>query len=415
MATSPWKQPYHLGRRFLTSFWLSLHKRVQVIGVTGSYGKTSTTQAISRVLSQASPTLQTDLNLDTVYNLPFTILKLRSSHRFLVLELGVDHVGEMDSYLKLVKPLIGVVTGITPVHSEQALLGSLEGIICEKGKLLESLPERGWAILNFDNQYVRAMAKKTQAQRLTYGIKGEHRGLDFFAKNIKLGFEGTSFEIYSRHLDWNGEKVQMKLVGKHFVGAALAAVAVGFVCKVSKDKIKAGLEELQPLKGRLSVEEGPLGTLLLDDHLRANPASTIAGLETLSLLPSEERKIAVLGEMGELGIYAEEEHRKVGQFVAGLKLDFLVSVGPLQKFVAEEAVKGGMKQRNVHWVPDVEEAAEVLKPLLKRGDLIYLKGSLLRHMERILLILNGQQVDCSLVSCHRYGQCPSCPVLRKSL
>jgi len=422
MATSAWKQPFHRTRRFLAKNWLKLFPKVTIIGVTGSYGKTNTVRAIATVLNQKAPALQTDLNLDTVYNLPITILRLRPRHKFLVLEMGVDHKGEMDSYLSLVRPKVGVVTGISPVHSEPELLGSLEGILEEKGKLLEALPKDGWAILNHDDENVRQMAEKTKAQILWYGIgekptyaKASVGKADFWAGEIKVDLSGTSFSLWAPKLTKKGAKIKIHLVGQHFVHAALVAAAVGWICGLGKEEIISGLGKLEALPGRLSVEKGPRGTILLDDHLRANPASTVAGLETLSEVPYQGRKIAVLGEMGELGEKAAEEHRKIGQKVADLKIDFLVGIGPLQKLVTEEAVKNGMRKANVFWAKDVSATAEILKKILKKRDLIYLKGSLLRHLERVILLLKGDTISCWVVSCHTYQQCPSCPNLQKEL
>lgn len=413
-----WKRPFHFGRRNLAKAWIRLHSQATTIGLTGSYGKTSTTRAVAAVLSEKFPTLQTDLNLDTVYNLPITLLKLRSKHKFLVLELGVDHRGEMDSYLKLVKPTIGIVTGISPVHSDPELLGSVEGIKEEKGKLLEALPKNGWAILNRDDGNVYKMAQKTKAKILWYGL-GEKN--DFWADNIKIDLDGTVFDLHYREPLSKKEKllrgIKIPLLGQHFVSSALAAWAVGIICGLDEKEIISGLAKLQPLSGRMSLEKGPLGTTILDDHLRANPASTLAGLKTFEALScpstSRGRKIAVLGEMGELGKYAKEEHRKIGEKMADFSIDCLVGIGPLQKLVIDEAVKGGFAKDRVFWAGDVREASNFLKSYIKNGDFIYLKGSLLRHLERIILILKGQKVSCDLVSCHRYQPCQTCPKLSK--
>lgn len=409
MATAFWKGPFHAGRRILAKVWLKTFPNLKIIGVTGSYGKTNTTCAIACVLSSKFKTLQTDLNLDTIYNLPITILKLRPGHQVLVLEYGVDHVGEMDLHLGLVRPQIGVLTGITPVHSDRQLLGSLEGIIKEKGKLLKALPKSGWAILNHDDEKVRKMAKLTRAKVVWYGTE---KKCDYWVDRAKVDLSGTSFTL---HHGQKEKKIKFGLVGKHFVQEALAAAAVGDICGLSLDDVAKRLQKLKPLPGRMSVERGPLGTILLNDSLRANPASTMAGLETLAAIPSdsEGRKVAVLGEMGELGKYAKGEHRKIGKKAASLKIDFLVGIGPLQKLTAEEAIKAGMKKDHVFPVKDVFEAAQILEKILKKGDIFYLKASLLRHVERVIFLLEGGKVGCRLISCHIYEDCQFCPRLRK--
>ena len=418
---SDWKQPFHQVRRALAKLWLKCNPQVTIVGVTGSYGKTNTTRAITQVLGEKYKTLQTDLDLDTIYNLPITLLKLRPWHQKLVLEMGVDHKNEMDFHLSLVKPSIGVITGINPTHSEPELLGSLEGVIEEKRKLLQILPKDGLAILNWDDENVRKMMRFTKANALKYGTSPKY---DFWADKIKVDFSGTSFLLHFKDKKF---VIKTGLVGRHFIHECLAAAAVGINQGLTWGQIKNGLSKLKPLAGRLSIEKGPKGTILINDALRANPASTMAGLQTLVDLPlrqgfdgelsrtAQGKRIAVLGEMGELGELAQEEHRRVGKEMAGLKIDYLVSIGPLQKLTAEEAIKSGMKKNQVFWVEDVAQAARILEKLLNVGDLFYLKGSLLRHMERILLILNGEEVGCKVISCHFYHQCPSCPYLKMGL
>ncbi|MCL5411633.1 MAG: UDP-N-acetylmuramoyl-tripeptide--D-alanyl-D-alanine ligase [Patescibacteria group bacterium] len=398
------KQPLHKARRVLAKIWWEMHPGTTIIGVTGSYGKTSTTTAISAVLEEKFKILQTDLNLDTNYNLPITLLKLSDQEK-LVLEMGVDKPGEMDYHLSLVKPSIGVVTGITPVHADPEHLGSLENIITEKGKLLASLPESGWAIVNYDDENAREMAKLTKAQVVFYGLDKEK--CQVWADKIKVDFEGTSFAL---HYGTESIEVHIPLIGRHFVQNALAAAAVGITQDLNLGVIARGLGKLAPLEGRMSVEEGPLGAILLNDSRRANLASTLAGLETVADLAAN-RKVVVLGEMGEIGKDAEKAHRLVGKKVAQVRPDYLVAVGPMPKFIAEEAGKDMAKDR-VFWVNNVAEAADVLKKILKEGDLFYLKGSLLRHMERILILLNEEDIECRLVVCHRYQLCPDCPALK---
>ena len=404
--TQTWKQPFHQVRRILAKLWLKFNPQITIIGITGSFGKTNTTRAITSVLSEKFKTLQTDLNLDTVYNLPITLLKLRPWHQKLVLEYGVDHQNEMDFHLSLVKPSVAVVTGINPTHSDPELLGSLEGVINEKGKLLESLLKDGLAILNRDDENVRQMAKRTKAKIIWYGTTSK---ADFWAEKIKVDFSGTSFTLHEKD---EKHQLQTGLVGRHFVHECLAAAVVGRNQGLNWQEINRGLAKLKPLPGRASIEKGPKGSILINDSLRANPASTIAGLHLLAELPTKGKRIAVLGEMGELGALAEESHREVGKKAAELKIDFLICVGPLQKYTAEEAIKGGMDKKKIFWVSDVHQTAKLLGKLLKKGDLFYLKGSLLRHLERVLLILERKKVNCRVTSCHRYQPCLSCPSLK---
>ena len=193
----------------------------------------------------------------------------------------------------------------------------------------------------------------------------------------------------------------------------MAALAVAKILGIKEEKAAQNLEKLTPLPGRMSLEKGPKNTLLLNDSLRANPASTSAGLKALAEIPYRGRKIAVLGEMGELGQYQEKEHRLIGQKLANLDIDFFVGIGNLTHLIWEEAIKNGFAKKRAFWAKDVVEAAQILEKLLKKGDLWYLKGSRLRHLERILLLLNHETVDCRLISCHNYDYCQQCPALKK--
>lgn len=403
---------FHKKRRLLAKFWLIFNKQLTVIGVVGSYGKTNTTRAIMSVLSQKYKSLQTDLNLDTIYNLPITILKARPSHKKLILEYGVDHKGEMDSHLSLVKPKIGILTGINPTHADPDLLGSLKGIIQEKSKLVKNLPKDGLLVANWDDKNVRQMIKLSRARVWRYSLKDPEA--EFYAKDIKVDISGTTFKAFIKEKEKNkGFIVKTGLIGEHFVQCCLAALALGFYEGLNQEQIKRGLEKLKPLPGRLSIEKGPFDSVLLNDSLRANPASTLAGLKVLSTLKTKGKRIAVLGEMGELGIFAEKEHQKIGETVSKLNIDYLISVGPLQKLTAQSAIKSGMKKNSVFYAKDVVQAANILKKILKKDDLFYLKGSLLKHLERILLLLKNEEVDCKIPSCRFYRHCRDCLYLHK--
>ncbi|PIU02251.1 hypothetical protein COT66_01280 [Candidatus Shapirobacteria bacterium CG09_land_8_20_14_0_10_49_15] len=403
--TAWWKQPYHQTRRLAAHWWLQRHPQVTVIGVTGSYGKTNTVRAIQTVLAEKFKVLPTEINLDTNYNLPITLLRLRN-HQKLVLEYGVDHAGEMATHLQLVTPSVAVVTGINPTHAEPELLGSLQGIIKEKSQLFA---RAGLTILNKDDPDVQQM--KPAGKVWWYSTQGQ---ADFWADQIRVNLQGTSFRLHCRSTSEEAfghhprRNFHTGLVGRHFVQACLAAAAVGVHEGVGWPQIKAGLAKLTPLRGRLSLEPGPRGSTWLNDALRANPASTLAGLQTLADLPTKNKRLAVLGEMGELGDQAEKEHRRVGRAVARLKIDYLIGVGPLQKLAVAASQ---MPKDKAFAVSNVQEAAAALKKILRQGDLVYLKGSLLRHMERVLLILQGQPVGCPKVVCDHYDQCPTCAEL----
>jgi len=397
------KDSFHKLRRILAKIWLNINLQLTVVGVTGSYGKTSTVRTVAEVLSLKYSVNRTDLNLDTLYNLPITILKTKIWNEVLVLEYGVDHIGEMDKHLSLVRPKIVILTGITPVHSDKEHFGSLENIIQEKKKLIKGISDSGLAVFNYDDEVVRKIGQKFSGRKIFYGT---NKQADVWADGVKINLNKTEFFLH----DGKDEvKIETGLLGYPAVDSCLSAWVVGKELKVDRNKVVQRIRELKPLSGRLSVEKGPLETTLVNDARRANPASAMAGLKSLSEFPG--RKVAVLGEMGELGKSEEKMHRAVGKEAARLKIDLLVGVGPLTKFIIDEAEKNGMEKAKLFWANNVQEAAEILKKILKKNDVLYLKASLLRHLERIILLLNGKSVKCNLTVCHHYRPCDACPGL----
>ena len=239
------------------------------------------------------------------------------------------------------------------------------------------------------------MSQASPAQVIFYGT--DPQNCQVWADKVKVSFKGTEFDLHIQ-----GEKIRMrtKLLGSHHVHNLLAATAVGLTQRMTLKEIAGAIQKLEPLDGRLKVEPGPKDSVILNDSRRANPESTIAGLQTLADLPAK-RKIAVLGEMGELGRYNEEGHREVGKFIETVKLDYLICVGESTKFIIEEA-KSYLKKDRAIWTKDVFEAAGTLETIIKKGDLWYLKGSLLKHVERIALLLEGKDVDPDEIAFKRY-------------
>jgi UDP-N-acetylmuramoyl-tripeptide--D-alanyl-D-alanine ligase len=398
---------FHRTRRAAADLWLNtIHASVRQIAITGSYGKTSTTSAIFAVLSRHTPTLMTDLNLDTIYNVPITALQLRSNHRVAVFELGIDRPNEMDFHLQIIQPEISVITGISPVHSDDAHLGSLEAIIQQKGRIIEVLKPDNVAILNHTDAEVRKMAARTKASVFFYGTAEE---CDYRIENLKLTLKGTHFNLRTPS---GVIEVSTPLLGEHNAINLAASAAVAQQIGIPDTLIQEVFAGLEPLQGRFNVEEGPNGLTLLNDSLRANPASTKAGLEFLRAVTVEHPKIAVLGEMGELGDHAITEHSDVGRAAAKSNPDILITVGDLTQHTAAAARESGMPTDRIFAVNNVHEAAKVLKDTGQPGTIIYLKGSLMRHMERIPMILEGIDVGCTVISCPFYHQCPTCEFLK---
>lgn len=419
------KQLFHFSRRAIAKHWLSLIPATQ-IALTGSFGKTTTTNIIYTLLKelyQSNQIIVTDINLDTTYNVPITALKAKPWTKVALFELGVDHVNEMSQHLEIVNPKIAIITGITPVHTDSEHFGSIENLIKEKRKLIESLPQNGYAILNYDDEIVRSMAKYTKAKILWYGSDSNHCNVWF--DNLRIKLSGTSFSLHTNlHSTGavecgllNQYKISTKLIGKHHPYTIMASILTLIALQqttailIDYSHMINVIKQIVPLLGRMNLEKGPMGTTVLNDSLRANPASTASGLKTLSEFEiGNNRKFAVLAEMGEL-MDPKTEHEKIGKLIAKLKIDYLISIGPWQKYTAEQSIKNGMQKNKVFWTKDVQSAATILKPLIKSGDLIYLKGSLLRHVNRILLLLEGKKVDCQKVICPFYHLCEKCKYL----
>ena len=359
----------------LSGWWRSKF-RVRVIGITGSVGKTSTKELVWTVLSRRFRTLRSEGNLNNEIGVPLSLLQLEPGHQRVVLEMGTYAPGEIARLCELARPVVGVVTNIGPVHLER--LGSLEAIATAKAELIEALPSDGVAILNYDEPFVREMAARAKARVMFYGLDSR---ADLWADEIESeGIEGISFEMH-----YNGESlhVHVPLLGRHSVHTALRAAAVGLADGMRWDDILAGLQDRQA-QIRLVAVPGPLGSTVLDDTYNASPASTIAALNLLAEL--DGRKIAVLGDMLELGSYEEEGHKLVGRRAMDVA-DVLICVGPRGRRIGEEALSLGMDPERVCLCPDNLEALACLEKGIQPGDYILIKGSRGMQMEDIVAAL----------------------------
>ena len=358
------------------SWRAQLHLRV--IGITGSVGKSTTKELVAEVLDRRYRTIRNPGNLNNEIGLPLSLLRLTETHERAVLEMGFYVPGEIAQLCRIARPQVGVVTNISQVHLERA--GSLEAIAAGKAELVESLPPspEGTAILNFDDELVRDMAPKTRARVFTYGFSPE---ADLWASNDEgLGLEGVRFIL---HYGSESFHVRVPLLGRHSVQTALRAAAVGLIEGMRWEEILHGLQTSQS-QLRLVAVQGPGGSLLLDDTYNAAPPSVIAALNLLSEL--DGRRIAVLGDMLELGDYEERGHRLVGMRAAEVA-DRLIAVGDRAKWIAEEALKSGMLPSQVAMVEDSQTAIDVLREEIGLGDVVLVKGSRGMRMDRIVSTL----------------------------
>jgi len=362
----------------LAAFW-RVRFSPRVIGVTGSVGKTTTKEMIWSVLRKRFRTLKSWGSYNNEIGLPLTLLYLDSSHERVVLEMGMYALGEIAELAAIARPHVGVVTNVGPTHLER--LGTMEHIAQAKSELVETLPpasEGGAAILNGDDPMVRAMAEKTKAKVFYYGLDPV---CDLWASHIESqGLEGVRFQLHHK-----GERLHVKipLLGRHSVHTALAAAAVGLVEGESWEEIIAGLWDVAE-QLRLVAVRGIEGSTILDDTYNASPASSIAALNLLEELPG--RKIAVLGDMLELGDFEEEGHRKVGRRAVDV-VSVLITVGPRGRIIGQEARACGMAKGDVFTVEDNEQAIAHLRQIVGPGDIVLVKGSRGMKMEEIVAAL----------------------------
>jgi UDP-N-acetylmuramoyl-tripeptide--D-alanyl-D-alanine ligase len=350
---------------------------LRVIGVTGSVGKSSTKELIWAVLSRKYHTYKNEGNLNSEIGLPMSLLELTKEYKRAVLEMGMYAIGEIALLCKLAKPVVGVITNIGPVHLSR--LGSIETIAQAKSELVEALPEDGTAILNYDDPLVRKMAEKTRARVMYYGLDPR---ADLWADKIESeGLEGISFRM---HYQGESMVVHVPLLGRHSVHTSLRAAAAGLAEEMDWDHILAGLQD-QRAALRLVAVPGPNDSTIIDDTYNASPASTIAALNLLDDM--QGRKIAVLGDMLELGNYEDEGHRLVGCRAEEVA-DVLVTVGERGRIIAQEALSCGKRPDDVLVCATNEEAIEHLKTLILPGDYILIKGSRGMQMEQIVAALS---------------------------
>jgi UDP-N-acetylmuramoyl-tripeptide--D-alanyl-D-alanine ligase len=366
------------------TFW-RMRFNPRVIGITGSVGKTTTKELVAEVLAQRYRTLKSEGSFNNEIGLPLTLLRLTPADQRVVLEMGMYTTGEISQLAAIAKPHVGVVTNIGPVHLERA--GSMEAIVKAKTELVQALPPapEGVAILNYDDERVRGMAGATQARVFFYGLNAAS---DLWADEIESeGLQGIHFRM---HFGTDVISVRVPLLGQHSVHTALRATAVGLVEGLTWHEIVRGLQSTGPAQVRLMAVTGPRGATILDDTYNASPASMVAALNLLAEL--DGRKIAVLGDMLELGDYEQEGHKLVGRRARDVA-QVLVTVGQRARTIAEAALGVGMAPDRVIVLDNAEAAIEMLRPLLGEGDVLLVKGSRALQMERIVQALADYEQD----------------------
>lgn len=345
-----------------------------VIGVTGSNGKTTTKEMIARILATAGPVAATQANQNNEIGVPLTLLTIGREHRAAVVEMGMRAPGEIAQLAEIARPTIGVVTNVGPTHVE--FLGSVEGVARAKAELVEALPAEGYAVLNADDSRVKAMAGRTRAQVITYGLADE---ADVRAERVEYrGLEGSRFI-----LNGPGEKapIILKLPGRHQVHNALAAAAVAFALGLDAKAVQEGLIGVRT-QMRMSVKRLGMGVVLIDDAYNASPLSVRSALLSLGDVEGK-RRVAVLGGMLELGALAKEAHLEVGRLVAAAGVQRLIAVGDEARWIIEGALAAGLAPDRVTHFPDAESAARAVERWVAPHDAILVKGSRGFRLEQV--------------------------------
>ena len=404
--------------RFILARW-----HPTVIAVTGSVGKTSTKEAIATVLSSHFPTFRSWQNYNDLLGLPLSLGRLEPEHRYAVLELGCDHPGEIASLCYIVQPQIGVLTHISPAQLQY--FGTLEQLTTEFRTLLEYLPENGTLYYNNLNPALRDMHYKYVH---SYRYAKETHFSSFIPRvpiSLPPGAKPPR-DVHNVHITWNGLQCELltlgetepgtwtiqsmplasHLLGEHHLATMFAAYSIGRDCGMSAEELQSALATISPMPGRLNPLPGIHGSMLLDDTHNAAPASVSAGLRTLGVITQSPldrtsgRRIAVLGDMMQLGAYEEEAHRIAGREAARFA-DYLVIRGEWAAIIAEEAQKTGLSPQHITITSTHEDAAQAVRNILEQEkadtqpDVVYIKGSEPTRMERVTELLMAHPWEAS--------------------
>jgi len=382
--------------------------RPEIIGITGSVGKTSAKEAVFAVLKNKFNVRQNIKNYNTEIGLPLTIIGAKSGHKnilkwlavffqalglliirdkkypkILVLEMGADHPGDIAHLVKIAPCDLSLVTAVSATHLE--FFGSVENVKKEKENIVAHQKQNNVAILNYDDELVMAMAKKTSARIVTVGFR---EGADFRATDINFGFDKDarrSYLVFKLH--HNGSIVPVKIenaLAKTHIYSFLFAAAVATEKKMGLMEIIEVLKNFYPPKGRMNLLDGIKNTQIIDDTYNSSPKAAQAALEILNELPCAGRKIAVLGDMLELGAETEAEHKTIGKKVAELNLDLLFAVGERAHYFVDGALSAGFDKNKTFHFDDSGSAGRFLQDKLEAGDLVLVKGSQGVRLEKIV-------------------------------
>ncbi len=351
---------------------------VKVVAITGSIGKTTTKEFAARLLSQKYCVLKSEANYNNILGVALSLLRLNSNHEVAVLEMGMSARGEIQALTRLAPPDVAVITNINPVHLE--FLGSVEEIARAKKEILEGTKPGGAAVVNIDDPWVREISHDWTGPKITFGLAPE---CDVRASKVKKkGYRGMAFNL-SLSQSGKKKKVHFPFFYEDYLYNLLAAVGVSQALGVPFNSVVRAIPQLEPFSRRGELIELPSSIKLIDDSYNSNPRALTSVLKSLSELPAR-RKVAILGDMLELGDKEIEFHIRAGEEVAGFGWDVLITVGPRSLHLAEAAQRAGLPLKNIHSFSSSEEAGAAIVSFLREGDLVLVKGSRGMKMESIV-------------------------------
>jgi UDP-N-acetylmuramoyl-tripeptide--D-alanyl-D-alanine ligase len=345
------------------------------VAVAGSNGKTTTKELVAAVLRQRYATVWSEASFNNDLGVPFTLLRMDRAHQAAVLELGTNHPGELAPLIDMVSPQFGVITSIGREHLE--FFGTVAGVAEEEGTLAARLPADGLLVLDGDSEWTSSIVARALCRVVRVGWR---EGSDWRLGDVALSAGGTRFQIVSAPAGYAGD-YQVPLLGRHQALNALFAIVLGAEFGLAAEEIRQGLSQCQPAKSRLKLQETG-GIQIIDDSYNANADSMLAALRTLGELPCSGRRVAVVGDMAELGDHTVAAHREVGERAGEFGVDLLVAVGAQASATLEGA--GGEKAGRALAFEDVDAALVFLTASLRGGDLVLIKASRSARLDRVV-------------------------------
>jgi len=371
-------------------FYNRLRHSIPFVAITGSNGKTTTKELISAILSKKFRVFKNEGNYNNDLGLPMELMKLNERHEVGVVELGMSALHEIENLASLVLPKIGVITCVGPAHIE--FLKTLKNIAKAKAELIPKVDTQGCVILNFDNNHTRKMASLFSGKIVGFAIS--NRSAKMRATRLEMnedGFYEYWCEVKANGRTYDPFMVSLPLPGKHNVLNSLAAISVGLEFGIASGVIAEAVASFGGVKKRMELVKLKSGVSVLNDCYNANPLSMRSAIETVSEMPGAGRKVAVVGDMLELGSWSVRAHREIGQIASKCGIDLLITVGEKAAHIMNSAVEAGMKSEMVMHFDNSEQTARAINSIVRKGDLVLIKGSRRMKLENVFDAMRGEQ------------------------